>query len=98
SLLSPPFPTRRSSDLRIVMGQESAYHRMAALVIRGQLRFARRHQPTPPLGSGTDTIDRFFNFGHSDGSFVVSSGENCRFIQHVRSEEHTSELQSPYDL
>ena len=63
--------------------QEAADDGMATLVIRGQLGFTPRHDPTPALWSGAHAIDSFLELGHGDGCFVASGGKNRRFVEDI---------------
>src|SRR5437867_3467449 len=88
----PPFPTRRSSDL----GKDGA-----------TIKLAGRGEPGGPNGRPGDLFVRVRVaphpvFGRKDSDLTIevpvtyadaALGANVR-----RSEEHTSELQSPYDL
>src|SRR5207248_10202392 len=83
------FPTRRSSDL--VLGKEPAVH------VRGGLETLRLRQVVSRQGSqrgqrfGTD------RFTESRAGLLGVRQRPARDSV-KRSEEHTSELQSPYDL
>src|SRR5207248_3021887 len=92
-LSSPSFPTRRSSDLRTDQGQRIP-GRLSIGWFAGDVRRSdRRHRDTAAAGS----------CDHSDGvgkDFRLVSFDQIATerIRGRRSEEHTSELQSPYDL
>src|SRR5207248_11574025 len=88
-----PFPTRRSSDL--LVGQHAAIvqadgHRIDVLEQRG-LAEVRRQVVEDAPGRVRTVVAAIAeeDLGH---------GESPRAVESKRSEEHTSELQSPYDL
>src|SRR5690348_18211748 len=86
-----PFPTRRSSDLRRVSDRITAY----ALYV------------DPPLGRAGMTEGEIRKSGRkalvakrpmTRVGRAVEKGETQGFMKIARSEEHTSELQSPVQL
>src|SRR5207248_10373534 len=98
---SPPlplphsFPTRRSSDLRLSRGDDTPRARLS--------RPGREHIPggfilkrgaADPLLATGDGIDHQVSIR----LLTRDCDEVIRAEVHNRSEEHTSELQSPYDL
>src|SRR5207248_4595732 len=88
-----PFPTRRSSDLEVVAGAgqaggRGAGHRDICLWSSlGEEDVVPRNDANPPLPS-------------FPGEYVLTEIAPDDLTKSVkpRSEEHTSELQSPYDL
>src|SRR5438094_4733010 len=86
-MIRPPprstlFPTRRSSDLPVVLGSPR-FLIFIRLAIGAARTFSPAFSSTPVLS-------------HSDAK--VPADESFKLSQALRSEEHTSELQSPYDL
>src|SRR5207248_11090086 len=92
----PSFPTRRSSDLfgwskclltagfdQGVTCQRGVPHRRDARLAIG-LVLADHQKPVEPPSC--------------DGAWWIVRGFAQHLVHHHRSEEHTSELQSPYDL
>src|SRR5207248_6999196 len=97
--LRPPhsFPTRRSSDLlsaglsaghvsALVRASRAAYD--PALVLRVAATLAALGVPPK---QAVQLVEGMIKHGRSPSELLSLPGE-------VRSEEHTSELQSPYDL
>src|SRR5207248_11754580 len=82
-LMIHSFPTRRSSDLH------GAVRHLRILGLRQYLKRQRQRQ--------REHLDRghLLKQRHGDGVLLERDGERGIY---VRSEEHTSELQSPYDL
>src|SRR5207248_11769577 len=91
----PPFPTRRSSDLSeshaagLSASQSTILNTIDAFPEIGVRELARMSGISQP--GATRHLDRL-----EDGGFVVR--ERSASDARKRSEEHTSELQSPYDL
>src|SRR5207248_11305280 len=93
----PAFPTRRSSDLRVVEAVEDV--REDAHVDRERRRDALTEPRESRVGNALEEL-------HRDEVPVAVRADlvglhDVRVIQarrETRSEEHTSELQSPYDL
>src|SRR5699024_12515396 len=87
------FPTRRSSDLGIIAGNENFSGKGEAYGVSG----------IPPLagfaGGGGGRCDALVGGGVSGGG-AAGSGGNAPSVGQLqpRSEEHTSELQSRFDL
>src|SRR5207249_8667496 len=83
----PPFPTRRSSDL-------TPYH-----------PYLRGAPPGLPFRWDAQTLERGLNFTLTTdlGALdllgeITGGGRYAELLAHTRSEEHTSELQSRFDL
>src|SRR5207248_11205639 len=81
------FPTRRSSDLLAGAGQRQRRAELADVVAGDHLEDAR----TAQRRRGVDPTDARMRVRAPDERDVVHARQR-------RSEEHTSELQSPYDL
>src|SRR5207248_4622203 len=89
-------PTRRSSDLDpgqlLNGGIDSRLRQLDILQLAGEVRVVRRHVEVAVAGQSEEdhpVIARLASGGRLLGYGPQSVG---------RSEEHTSELQSPYDL
>src|SRR5207248_9716573 len=91
------FPTRRSSDLAIARGRsptpfESAVcPDLASPLVPAEVRLFRVGWP------GSRSL-RAPPAQRSSSVLPVAQSRIHRWRDHFRSEEHTSELQSPYDL
>src|SRR5207248_11189628 len=88
------FPTRRSSDLRLTLqGQLVCYGRAVA-----ELEWpAMRHERSSPVVQGwINALDRDLRAVRIAGDKPTTALSH--WFDQSRSEEHTSELQSPYDL
>src|SRR5207249_11270132 len=88
--LLPSFPTRRSSDL------ETAHyinHRLARASVGAPMEFDRA--VTNRIHARSGGVPRLINV-IADATLVFGYGEERSLID--RSEEHTSELQSRFDL
>src|SRR5207248_8861783 len=85
------FPTRRSSDLGIVT---------TVLQARTRLGSANRAKPVPARPGSIPRISPLWWPGicPSGSTPVLRRVQGRRLECRNRSEEHTSELQSPYDL
>src|SRR5207244_8274646 len=83
----PSFPTRRSSDLRLTGQQIALMFSISNLLC---LRWTQQRTVTIPISC----------FADQDVSVVLRITDLSRFrgTQQLRSEEHTSELQSPDHL
>src|SRR5207248_9469256 len=90
-----PFPTRRSSDLDRARSLYPAYqhhHRFAAANVIGFAEMTNAEcRRNDKMTNGEEVMPT--RIRHS--GFIIDSSF---VIRHSRSEEHTSELQSPYDL
>src|SRR5207248_10535460 len=95
---SPRFPTRRSSDLPIRAGFEILFATPE-----------RMSKPLGPIASVRARMKKSFDFAATPAlifatmcsgrtTFLSSVCPHCLGTCWSRSEEHTSELQSPYDL
>src|SRR5690606_41823289 len=88
------FPTRRSSDLVKAFGGHVTVTLDDGRVIEDEIAVADAH----PLGARPwrrpDYVGKFRTLAEG----VVSEAEQNRFLAAVRSEEHTSELQSRENL
>src|SRR5699024_12866648 len=91
SLSSPYFPTRRSSDLIVQLNN---------FVIRQFVQFTpRQMMATQNIRYRTGTLEVLLHQAQLfTGSMVVVWIENFGQFFRIRSEEHTSELQSRFDL
>src|SRR5207248_11804554 len=78
------FPTRRSSDLLVVGGVEGGHELREGRVTRVAARAGAIEAPLPNPRVQRRARDR--------------AGRTAPTSPPARSEEHTSELQSPYDL
>src|SRR5207248_10436330 len=90
----PPFPTRRSSDLAC-QPRRPAWHHVCRQAGGGGTDGVRLPSSAAPLYSASDRKpppDRRRSAHQGVG------GESAEPGRPPRSEEHTSELQSPYDL
>src|SRR5207248_9864196 len=85
----PSFPTRRSSDLMVLYfgGRE---------ILHARAQFAGM-APSAVLPAGI-TLGLVFAFIGYTNQFFEPIRNLSRLYGTMRSEEHTSELQSPYDL
>src|SRR5207248_11085756 len=81
----PSFPTRRSSDLLLYMPSETDLYFPI-----GDARYEAAFIP------GVSLVPIPSLWGHTAGA--ASNPADGKFLNDTRSEEHTSELQSPYDL
>src|SRR5207248_9377042 len=88
-----PFPTRRSSDLRTWLGR--ALLVVAGIVFIYLLWSGRRFGP--PLPADPRPPRSSLDYVRGFAGLVRRSGRD-EIARDRRSEEHTSELQSPYDL
>src|SRR5207248_9211203 len=92
-LVLPSFPTRRSSDLIWHSAGESA-RALLGLVLGP----AYAPQPMRQLAGGVDDL-REAHDGDGVVDLDLAAVDLLEEVDHLlRSEEHTSELQSPYDL
>src|SRR5699024_12803888 len=86
-VVRPSFPTRRSSDLSSALFDDPSDE---GLVLRGHLLHKTGAAPvTDPTGTSVS-----YNYTPRSGVYSDANGKACD----VRSEEHTSELQSRFDL
>src|SRR5207248_11405390 len=88
------FPTRRSSDLCKpkpfeLPARESGY---VALMVAGCAGSSAEYQ------NFKQVMDRTGSVGGSRPPALIALARRPQFSARLRSEEHTSELQSPYDL
>src|SRR5207248_11573116 len=83
----PSFPTRRSSDLQMPTGSFRMMRPSSAPAIIDISRAGATTLADVPMSIAKST--RIYESGESNPTPIAS---------HQRSEEHTSELQSPYDL
>src|SRR5207248_10377645 len=96
--LLPPFPTRRSSDL------SSAALSVSAPWFNSTCASASTSASIGSSGRGASTSSRLRAAPSSPPlascttSWEMNNSKSARRVSHHRSEEHTSELQSPYDL
>src|SRR5207248_8734134 len=94
----PSFPTRRSSDLRFATGAMS----LGSLSTEAHETLAiamNRIGGKSNTGEGGEDPRRFERDPNGDWRrSAIKQVASGRFGVTVRSEEHTSELQSPYDL
>src|SRR5437867_3992377 len=88
----PPFPTRRSSDLAPArsMAQRAAVTHYAATLQEKAGVTAKGVSPRASFGQHVAKVE---NLGELDANHPITVARMA-----IRSEEHTSELQSPYDL
>src|SRR5207248_10412984 len=86
----PSFPTRRSSDLVLTNLARDGLPRVR-LVLAGSASLEER-LASPKLAS---LAQRISARGYLQ---PLSNSETAAYVRSQRSEEHTSELQSPYDL
>src|SRR5207248_3993315 len=93
----PSFPTRRSSDLAAEIAGEA--RELAALALEG---LATPHELAVELiGLPADYVQLLLEESYLAAQVLAALLERRGLPdlgQHQRSEEHTSELQSPYDL
>src|SRR5207248_7539040 len=82
------FPTRRSSDLRPPEPRPRSYRSSGPAPSPGRRSTATRRAPPTRSPSRRDALRTAQRRGYGGERFEVRR----------RSEEHTSELQSPYDL
>src|SRR5207248_8874154 len=80
------FPTRRSSDL----ADSAEEQRAAESPVQAEGRVEQSHHEGGVAGDGSGS--------HDAGKAPVSPLPRSVPVYGTRSEEHTSELQSPYDL
>src|SRR5207248_4007210 len=87
----PSFPTRRSSDLLgLDADQDRVVARLGGLKGRGELEAVTRHNAIVVIGGG--------DHGRRITCSRLDIVQGTVGEERLRSEEHTSELQSPYDL
>src|SRR5207244_4696802 len=90
---SQSFPSRRSSDL-LVAGGEVAVRRHVGLLVR-ELRRAKSEEGTPPPFAPRYSLFPPSGIAHRRQPGVLPEQGKLPDMVAVRSEEHTSELQSP---
>src|SRR5207248_5937106 len=91
----PPFPTRRSSDLRNwPCASRSHDTTWPACSCRKKIGVPSLSEPSSGVLSMKKRPGAFAAIGGRD----FMKAEHREHVAKVRSEEHTSELQSPYDL
>src|SRR5207249_9430417 len=98
SAFLPPFPTRRSSDLRILLSpSQRRSYRSAARSYTSELSTDARGPAARPRNAdaNTTTPPSAEIAGSCAGRSTLPSPT---LTASVRSEEHTSELQSRFDL
>src|SRR5207249_6859538 len=92
-----PFPTRRSSDLvtlsYTLFRDVPAIARSMRIRNHGRARFTIRCA----MSASLDLPDNDWNFVHLSGTWARERHVRTRRLE-LRSEEHTSELQSRFDL
>src|SRR5207249_10644222 len=86
------FPTRRSSDLG---STPIAHHGRAHLVINR--RISSRNCPSVSRKPGSTSLGSSTT-GAAPGTLAARLANSCALAIRLRSEEHTSELQSRFDL
>src|SRR5207248_7683949 len=92
------FPTRRSSDLTGPPRSSSQYHSANTTTLVSQIappRSSSGPAPDPSVPRTNPTINRP---AESRLAALNTATSDVLAIRNRRSEEHTSELQSPYDL
>src|SRR5207248_11442511 len=89
----PSFPTRRSSDLLRLGRTESAIKSRRAILEREQAK----HETKPRISDPKPCAAVLRTVG-AHAVAVPSDTSLADDDRYKRSEEHTSELQSPYDL
>src|SRR5207244_12147937 len=92
---SPSFPTRRSSDLKAL---DAALEAADYEGLRGEQRQRRERGDRLQLGIGIGSYVEISGGGSEFGSVSVAEDGSVTVVTGSRSEEHTSELQSPDHL